>query len=101
MGRCKEMRNYETIFILKPSLEEENRNAVIAKFKGIIEDGGEVVSVDEWGMRKLAYEIQKLKDGYYVLITFKSDSDVVDELERNYKISDDVMRFILINKDAK
>jgi small subunit ribosomal protein S6 len=101
MGRCKEMRNYETIFILKPSLEEENRNAVIAKFKGIIEDGGEVVSVDEWGMRKLAYEIQKLKDGYYVLITFKSDSDVVDELERNYKISDDVMRFIVINKDAK
>ena len=95
------MRNYETIFILKPSLEEEDRNAVIAKFKGIIENGGEVVSVDEWGMRKLAYEIQKLKDGYYVLITFKSGSDVVDELERNYKISDDVMRFIVINKDAK
>lgn len=95
------MRNYETMFILKPSLEEENRNAIIEKFKNIISDGGEVISVDEWGLKRLAYEIQKLREGYYVLINFKSGSDVVNELERNYRISDDVMRFVVINNEAK
>lgn len=95
------MRNYETMFILKPSLEEENRNAIIEKFKSIISDGGEVVSVDEWGLKRLAYEIQKLKEGYYVLINFTAGSDVVSELERNYRISDDVMRFVVINNEAK
>ncbi len=95
------MRNYETIIILKPSLEEEKRNAIIEKFKNIISDGGEVISVDEWGMKRLAYEIEKLKEGYYILINFKSGSDVVNELERNYRISDDVMRFIVINKEEK
>jgi small subunit ribosomal protein S6 len=95
------MRNYETIFILKPSLEEEKRNAIIEKFKKIISDGGELISVDEWGMKRLAYEIEKLKDGYYVLINFKSGSDVVNELERNYRISDDVIRFVVINKEEK
>ena len=95
------MRNYETIFILKPNGEEEQRNAIIEKFKNIINEGGEIVSVDEWGTRKLAYEIQKLKEGYYVLINFKSGSDVINELERNYRISDDVIRFIVINQDEK
>ena len=95
------MRNYETMIILKPSLEEEKRNAIIEKFKNIISDGGEVISVDEWGMKRLAYEIEKLKEGYYILINFKSGSDVVNELERNYRISDDVMRFVVINKEEK
>ncbi|MCK5763689.1 MAG: 30S ribosomal protein S6 [Clostridiales bacterium] len=95
------MRNYETMFILKPNVEEEQRNAVIEKFKNIINEGGEIVSVDEWGIKKLAYEIQKLKEGYYVLINFNSGSDVLNELERNYRISDDVIRFIVINLDEK
>ncbi|MCD6436456.1 MAG: 30S ribosomal protein S6 [Clostridiales bacterium] len=95
------MRNYETMFVLKPNSDEEQRNAIIEKFKNIINEGGEIISVDEWGTRKLAYEIQKLKEGYYVLISFKSDSDVINELERNYRISDDVIRFIVINLDEK
>ncbi len=95
------MRNYETMFILKPNVEEEQRNAVIEKFKNIINEGGEIVSVDEWGIKKLAYEIQKFKEGFYVLINFKSNSDVLNELERNYRISDDVIRFIIINLDEK
>ncbi|MEA3423938.1 MAG: 30S ribosomal protein S6 [Bacillota bacterium] len=95
------MKNYETMFILKPNVEEEQRNAVIEKFKNIIDEGGEIVSVDEWGIKKFAYEIKKLKEGYYVLINFKSDSDVLNELERNYRISDDVIRFIVINLDEK
>jgi small subunit ribosomal protein S6 len=95
------MTNYETMYILRPSVEEEDRNAIVEKFKGIVLDGGEVVSVDEWGNRKLAYEIDKVKDGYYVLMTFKGNGDIVTELERNYRISDDVMRFIVINLDQK
>lgn len=91
------MRNYETMFILKPNLEEEYRNKVIEKFKNIILEGGEIISVDEWGNKTLAYEIQKVKEGYYVLVNFKSDSEMLVELERNYRISDDIIRFIIIN----
>ena len=95
------MRKYETMFILKPNTEEESRNAIIEKFKNIISDGGEVISVDDWGLRKLAYEIQKVKDGYYYLVTFNATNEVILELERNYRIMDAVMRFIVINLEEK
>ncbi len=95
------MRKYETMFILKPNTEEENRNAIIEKFKNIISDGGEVISVDDWGLRKLAYEIQKVKDGYYYLVTFNATNEIILELERNYRIMDAVMRFIVINLEEK
>lgn len=95
------MRNYETMFILKPNTEEESRNAIIEKFKNIISDGGEVISVDDWGLRKLAYEIQKVKDGYYYLVNFNATNEVILELERNYRIMDAVMRFIVINLEEK
>ncbi|MBN2260793.1 MAG: 30S ribosomal protein S6 [Clostridiales bacterium] len=95
------MRNYETMFILKPNVEEEQRIALIEKFKKIINEDGEVVSVDEWGVKRLAYEIEKLKDGYYVLINFNANTAVIAELERNYRISDDVIRFMVINLDEK
>lgn len=91
------MRSYETIFVLRPNLEEEAKNALIEKFKTIINTAGEVVNVDEWGTRKLAYEIEKLRDGYYVLVNFKATIDLPSELERNFRISDDVIRYIVIN----
>ncbi len=94
------MRSYETIFVLRPNLEEEARNALIEKFKTIINTAGEVVNVDEWGTRKLAYEIEKLRDGYYVLVNFKATIDLPSELERNFRISDDVIRYIVINKES-
>ncbi|BEP30413.1 30S ribosomal protein S6 [Helicovermis profundi] len=95
------MRNYETIFVLKPNLEEEKRNEMIEKFKSIISASGEVLKVDEWGTRKLAYEIQKLKEGYYVLVNFKASTDLPKELERNFKISEEVIRYLVVNLDAK
>jgi len=95
------MRNYETIFVLRPNLEEDKRNEVIEKFKSIIASNGEVGNVDEWGTRKLAYEIEKLKEGYYVLINFKANTDLPKELERNYKISDEVIRYLVVNLDEK
>ena len=95
------MRKYETLFIIKPSVEEEARVAAIEKFKAIIEKDGEVQEVNEWGMKKLAYEIKKFKDGYYVLINFLANPDLPKELERNFKISEDIIRYVVINKEDK
>ncbi len=95
------MRNYETIFILRPSLEEEKRNEAIEKFKAIIAADGEIEKVEEWGNRKLAYEIEKIREGYYVLVNFKANSTLPKELERNFKISDDVIRYIIVNLEDK
>ena len=63
-------------------------------------DGGEVESIDEWGKRKLAYPINYIPEGYYVLMNFSADSNVPAELERNYRIVEDVMRHVIIRKDA-
>lgn len=95
------MRNYEAIFILRPSLEEEKRVETVERFKGIITADGEIEKVEEWGNRKLAYEIEKIRDGYYVLVNFKANPTLPKELERNFKISDDVIRYIIVNLDEK
>ncbi|MDK9710219.1 30S ribosomal protein S6 [Acidaminobacter sp.] len=95
------MRNYETIFILKPTLEEEVRKELINKFTSIISANGEVVKIEEWGNRKLAYEIEKFRDGYYVLVNFNAAPSLPMELERNYRIADDVIRYMIVNLDDK
>ncbi len=95
------MRKYETLFVLKANTEEEKRNELIEKFKGVIASEGEVVNVDEWGVRKLAYEIEKVKEGYYVLIDFKASPELPRELERNFRIADDVIRFVVVNREEK
>ncbi|MCH4887349.1 30S ribosomal protein S6 [Acidaminobacter sp. JC074] len=95
------MRKYETLFVLKTNMEEAARVALIEKFTGIIANDGEVTNVDEWGSRKLAYEIEKLTEGYYVLVDFKANPELPRELERNFKISDDVLRYVVINKEEK
>lgn len=94
------MRNYETLFILQASLDEEAIKANIEKFTGVIENGGGVVeNVDEWGRRKLAYPINKVNEGYYTLINFKSNTELPKELERVFRITDGVMRFMVINPE--
>ncbi|MCG8541501.1 MAG: 30S ribosomal protein S6 [Clostridia bacterium] len=95
------MRKYETMFILRPDLEEEKRNELLEKFKSIIASDGEVEEVNELGLKKLAYEIKKLKEGYYVLIIFKANTDLPKELERNFRISDDVIRYLVVNLEEK
>ncbi len=89
------MRQYEAMVIFYPNLEEEKRNALLERFKKIIEAGGTVTTVDEWGMRKLAYLIDDLAEGYYVLINFESGADVVNEFDRIAKISDGIMRHMI------
>jgi small subunit ribosomal protein S6 len=94
------MRNYETLFILQPSLDQEAIKANIEKFTGVIENGGGVVeNVDEWGRRKLAYPINKINEGYYTLINFKANTELPKELERVFRITDGVMRFMVINPE--
>lgn len=95
------MKNYESIIIFKPSTEEERRQELMNKFTGIIEANGEVLKVDEWGQKRLAYEIEKIREGYYVLVNFKADTSLPKELERNFRISDEVLRYIVVNLEDK
>jgi len=93
------VNSYESIFIINPALEEEATKAVVEKFKGLIEGVGKIESIEEWGKRKLAYPIKKLNEGYYVLVNFNADSSFAHELERIYKITDDVIKYIVLKKD--
>ena len=95
------MRKYETIFILHPSLDEEAVKANIEKFKGVIENGGGTVeNVDFWGKRKLAYEINRVNEGYYTLINFEANPELPKELDRVFRITDGVIRHIIVKNEA-
>lgn len=95
------MRKYETIFILNPSFDEETVKANIEKFKGVIENGGGTVeNVDFWGKRKLAYEIAKVSEGYYTLVNFTASPELPRELDRVFRITDGVIRHIIVSEQA-
>ncbi len=95
------MTNYEVMFILDPALEDDKKDATVETVKSIIASDGEVGNVDVWGMRKFAYPIQKKTEGYYVVVEFKAASTLPKELDRRLRISDNVMRHIIVNKDEK
>ena len=92
-------KKYETIFIINSDLGEESTKALVEKFKTLIETSAQLVNLDEWGKRKLAYEIHDKTEGYYVLVNFLSSPDFPAELERVYKITEGILKFITINKD--
>ena len=95
------MNSYELLYIIKPTVEEEARAALIARFADIVKGGnGEVESIDEWGMRKLAYAINYISEGYYVLMNFKANSDFPAELDRLMRINENVMRSMTLVKEA-
>lgn len=89
------------MFIIDPTLEDAQKDATVEKFKAVIEEAGEVEKVDVWGMRKLAYPIEKKNEGYYVVIEFNASPELPKELDRRLRISDEIMRHIIINKEAK
>ena len=94
------MRKYETIFVLNSEMIEEQVNSTIDKVKSIIEkSNGTIENVDIWGKKKLAYEINKKTEGYFVLINFKSSEDFPKELDRNFRIMDSVIRHIIVKRD--
>ena len=93
------MPMYETMLITSATLDEETTGAVVGKFKSLIEANGTIDAVEEWGKRRLAYPINKEEDGVYTLIHFTSEADFPAELDRVYKITDGVLRTLIIVKD--
>ena len=90
------MNKYETVIIINPVLDEAATKAVIEKFTAMINESGKVESTEEWGKKRLAYPINKQNEGYYVLINFTSNPEFIDELERVYNITDDVIKHMVV-----
>ena len=91
------MRNYEFTFIIHPDIEDEGITETVEKVSQFITDGGgQVTNVDHWGRRRLAYPIQKQKEGYYVLMQVQLDPKSIGELERNLKLTEEVIRHLLV-----
>lgn len=91
------MNKYESIIIINPAVDEERIKALTESFTAVINNNGKVEKVDTLGKKKLAYEVKKNKEGYYVVFYFEAGPEVIAELERNYRISDDVIKFMTIN----
>ena len=95
------MNKYESIIIIGQNVEEEGRKALITRFTDLINTEGTVSNVNEMGMRKLAYDIGKNKEGYYVVFEFEVKPELIAELERNYRITDEIIKFIVVKKDEE
>ena len=95
------MKRYETIFIVQIDLPTDELNSLIERYRAIVTAlKGTIIKVEKWGKRKLAYEIKKQSNGYYVMIDFAGKSAIIDELERNFKIDDKILKFMTIMKDG-
>ena len=90
------MRNYELVYVVKPNSDEEVREAILNKVKEVVATDGEIVKVDTWGTKKLAYPIAKFTEGFYVLVNFKSAVDVPKDIDRNLKINENVIRHMIV-----
>lgn len=96
------MNRYESVIILNPKLSEDSRTQTIDKFKNIMEGfSDKKVNIENLGEKKLAYEVQKNTTGYYIIFNFFAKSNNIQELERNYRIDDNVMKFIVVRQEEK
>ena len=95
------LKNYEIVMVYSLSKGEEAVNALKTKFTDLISKNGTLGEVEEWGKRKLAYPINKKEEGYYVVVDFKGNPTLPKELDRRLKISDNVIRHIILSKDEK
>ncbi len=94
------MKAYEVLYIIRPDLDDETLTTNVDKFAEVVtNNGGAELSVDKWGKRRLAYEINDFKDGTYILMNFNGEARTVQELERVMKISDNVLRFLTTKKE--
>ena len=93
------MNKYESIIIVNPNVDEAGLKALEEKFTGLINENGKVESVENMGKKRLAYEIKKFKEGTYMLFNFEAKPELISELERVYRITDDVMKFITVRKE--
>ena len=93
------MNKYESVVIINPSVEEEKVKELSQKFTDIINHDGKVEKIEELGKKKLAYEVKKNKEGYYIVINFEANPNLITELERNYRIIDQVIKFITVKAE--
>ena len=94
------MSKYELAVVVSAKIEDDERAAVVDKCKALVERfGGQITNVDEWGKKKLAYEVQKMKEAYYYFIQFDAASDAPAILEQDVRIMDNVLRFLCVRKD--
>ena len=92
------MNKYESVVIVNPNVEENALKELIERFQTLINTDGKVEQVNELGKKKLAYEINKNKEGYYVVFDFEANPKLIAELERNYRITDEIIKFIVVKK---
>ncbi len=92
------MNKYESVVIINPNVEESALKELIERFQTLINTDGKVEQVNELGKKKLAYEVKKNKEGFYVVYDFEANPSLIAELERNYRITDEVIKFIVIKK---
>jgi small subunit ribosomal protein S6 len=96
------MQLYESIFIVRPSLSEEDTNKIIAKMKGVVErSGATLLKLENWGKKKLAYEVKRERKGTFVHLHFRSGGSVVGELERSYRLEDSVLKFLTVRLEQE
>lgn len=95
------MRTYEIMYVVRPNIEEDAKKAVVERFNGILaSEGSEVLEEKDWGKSRLAYEIEDFKEGFYNIVRIKTDNNrATDEFQRLAKISDDIIRYIVIRED--
>lgn len=95
------MRTYEIMYIVRPNIEEDAKKALVERFNGILtSEGSEVLEEKDWGKRRLAYEINDFKEGFYNIVRIKTDNNKsTDEFQRLAKINDDIIRYIVIRED--
>ena len=93
------MNKYESVIIINPNVDEAGVKALEDKFTGLINENGKVEKVDSMGKRKLAYEIKKFAEGTYLVFNFESKPEAIKELERVYRITDEVLKFIVVKKE--
>jgi small subunit ribosomal protein S6 len=94
------MVNYELMFILRPEMEAEAEETVVANLQAVVlKLGGEVRKVDDWGKRRLAYEINKVNDGHYYLLYFTGSHEIIPELEHFFRVNDEVIRYLVVRED--
>ena len=94
------MSKYELTFVVNAKIEDDDRAAVVDKCKALIERfGGTITNVDEWGKRRLAYEIQKMKEGFYYIVQFDAPTTAPAEIESRIRIMDNVMRYLVVKRE--
>ena len=96
------MNKYELAVVVSAKIEDDERAQVIEKVKALVERfGGQISDGDEWGKKRLAYEIQKMKEGFYYFIKFESDADCPNEVEKNVRIMENVIRYLIVREDEE